>query len=333
MSNGKPKVLVLGGGFGGTETATYLAASVGEAAEITVVSKEDDFLFRPNTIYIPFGLDVKKLMFPLAPALGKKGIHFSPGTAREVNPDSKTVTVEGYHGGFESLPYDYLVIATGAGMRPSDVPGMEQFAHNPWTPAEMSRLGEGFRGLVERGKAGERTTAVFLVPPNNKCSGPLYELVFMLDTWLRSQKARDWVTISWTTFEKTFIQAFGPKMHPYMVDDFARRGIDAHNEWVVERERGGLVYGRGEVIVGVGIPVTRNLQLRYRQRVPGLAHGYGSAGAPATPFERDVEAEYRLSRFFFVTTEVTQRRILSGSASQTVGAPDLNINLKARWEY
>jgi hypothetical protein len=106
------------------------------------------------------------------------------------------------------------------------------------------------------------------------------------------------------------------------------------NEWVVERERGGLVRGEGEVIVGVGIPVTRNLQVRYRQRVPGLQREYGITGAPATPlFERDVEAEYRLNRFFLVTTELTQRRTLIGATSTPVGTPDFNINLKARWEY
>jgi hypothetical protein len=105
------------------------------------------------------------------------------------------------------------------------------------------------------------------------------------------------------------------------------------NEWVLERERGGLLYGQGEVIVGVGIPVARNLQVRYRQRLPGFSHDYGPINTATTPFERDVEAEYRLNRFIFVTTELTQRRIVSGSPNTAVGAPDFNLNLKARWEY
>jgi len=105
------------------------------------------------------------------------------------------------------------------------------------------------------------------------------------------------------------------------------------NEWVLERERGGLLTGEGDVFVGVGIPVNRNLQVRYRQRVPGLEREYGGTGKPQDPFERDVEAEYRLNRFFYITTELKQRRILTGSTGQVVGTPDFNVNLKARWEY
>lgn len=104
------------------------------------------------------------------------------------------------------------------------------------------------------------------------------------------------------------------------------------NEWVLERERGGLL-GEGDLIVGVGFPVSRNLQVRYRQRVPGMEREYGGTGKPTDPFERDVEAEYRLNRFFYISTELKQRRILTGSTGSVVGTPDFNVNLKARWEY
>jgi hypothetical protein len=105
------------------------------------------------------------------------------------------------------------------------------------------------------------------------------------------------------------------------------------NEWVLERERGGLLTGEGDLIVGVGFPVSRNLQVRYRQRVPGMEREYGGTGKPTDPFERDVEAEYRLNRFFYISTELKQRRILTGSTGSVVGTPDFNVNLKARWEY
>jgi hypothetical protein len=105
------------------------------------------------------------------------------------------------------------------------------------------------------------------------------------------------------------------------------------NEWMLERERGGLLTGEGDLIVGVGFPVSRNLQVRYRQRVPGMEREYGGTGKPTDPFERDVEAEYRLNRFFYISTELKQRRILTGSTGSVVGTPDFNVNLKARWEY
>ena len=63
---------------------------------------------------------------------------------------------------------------------------------------------------------------LFLVPPNNKCAGPLYEIVFMLETWLRRKKVRDRVKITYSTFEKSFIQAFGPRLHEVVVDRVRR---------------------------------------------------------------------------------------------------------------
>lgn len=106
------------------------------------------------------------------------------------------------------------------------------------------------------------------------------------------------------------------------------------NEWVLDREQGGLFSGQGEVIFGVGSQLTRNLTLRYRQRLPGLGRETITPQTGITPFERDIEAEYRLNRFFLISSELTQRRTISGSVTTTTsGAPDFNVNLKARWEY
>jgi sulfide:quinone oxidoreductase len=48
-------VVVLGGGFGGLEAAFYLRHRLGDRVDLTLVSDQDHFLFKPNTIYIPFG--------------------------------------------------------------------------------------------------------------------------------------------------------------------------------------------------------------------------------------------------------------------------------------
>jgi hypothetical protein len=106
------------------------------------------------------------------------------------------------------------------------------------------------------------------------------------------------------------------------------------NDWVLDREQGGLFAGQGEVILGVGSQVTRNLAVRYRQRVPGLGR---DVVTPTTgglnPFERDLEAEYRLNRFFLISSELTQRRTAVGVGTSTTAPPEFNVNLKARWEY
>jgi hypothetical protein len=111
----------------------------------------------------------------------------------------------------------------------------------------------------------------------------------------------------------------------------------AFQGWVsdveVARETGGIVRGEGDIIVGVGIPVSRNVNLRYRQAIAGTGRpGAGATQTTSGPLERDIEAEYRINRFFYFTTEMVQRRSTT-SPNAALNRPEFNVNLKARWEY
>ena len=225
----KTQVTVLGGGFAGLETAFLLKHRLHDAVDITLVSDEPDFLFRPNTIYIPFGLDADDLRIPLSMPAARQNIDLRQGRVEGIDTGAGRVQL-----GNGTVPYDYLVVATGASMRPSEIPGLEEYANTIWTPDQMSELGKELRRIVERGKSGKVSRIVFLVPPNNKCSGPLYEMVFMVETHLRREGVRDSVEIVWTTSEHNFIQAFGPKIHDVVVEEFEERKIGGHLEWVVD---------------------------------------------------------------------------------------------------
>jgi NADH dehydrogenase FAD-containing subunit len=228
-SGSQPRVVVLGGGFAGLEAAFLLHQEVGERARITVVSDQDHFLFKPNSIYVPFGLDPQKLRVPLARPLARRGIEFVADRARGIDTDARTVELEG-----QTLPYDFLVVATGSGMRPEEIPGLAEHSEGIWTPEDMLALGRAFGRLAEAGRAKQRRRVLFVVPPNNKCAGPLYEVVLMLETWLRKQRARDSVEIAWSTFESGYIQAFGPRLDELVSGEFARRGITGRTSRVVE---------------------------------------------------------------------------------------------------
>jgi hypothetical protein len=106
------------------------------------------------------------------------------------------------------------------------------------------------------------------------------------------------------------------------------------NEWAIEREQGGLLRGQGNVVMGVGTQLTQNLSLRYREAIPGLGRPVTTTntGEVGNLFQRQVEAEYRLNRFFYLNTELAQRRLGSTPSTSTTGT-DFNVNLKARWEY
>lgn len=238
----KAKILVLGGGFAGLETAFTLRARLGDRAAITLVSDKDAFLFKPNTIYIPFGADPEALKIPLALPAKRRDIELVLGAFEELDPDARTARAGG-----RTLGYDFLVLATGAGMSPEEVPGLAEHAETIWTPEEMASLGVRLGELVARARSGQRQQVLFAVPSGNKCAGPLYEIVFMLETWLRRRGVRDRVELTWTTFEQTFIQAFGPKLHEVVTAEFAARGIEGHTDWsLVAVEPGEARYANGE---------------------------------------------------------------------------------------
>ena len=231
------KIVVLGSGFGGLETAFYLRKRLGRHVDLTVVSNSEQFLFKPNTIYVPFGKPVDELKFDLAPVFDRRHIRFVNAAADAVDPAAKTVTTSR-----GPVAFDKLVIATGAAMRPSEIPGLAENANTIWSPPEMERLGVSLRALVDRVSAGAKARVLFLVPPHNMCAGPLYELVLMLDTWLRRQGVRRSIEMRYATYERSFIQAFGPRLHEMVTGEFKWRGIVGTNLAVVKAVEPGRIY-------------------------------------------------------------------------------------------
>jgi hypothetical protein len=111
-------------------------------------------------------------------------------------------------------------------------------------------------------------------------------------------------------------------------------------QWELERQQGGLFAGRGDVFVTVAHQFDPRVQVTYRQRLPGFERpGAADVGTTGTTtsidqglLERNVAAEYRINRFFYISTELAQKRPQTGNVVPTL-VPEFNVNLKARWEY
>jgi sulfide:quinone oxidoreductase len=83
--NQQPRIVVLGGGFGGLEAVFYLRKRLGRRVDLTLVSDRDEFLFKPNTIYIPFGKEPERFVFPIAPTLDHRHIKFMHARAEHID--------------------------------------------------------------------------------------------------------------------------------------------------------------------------------------------------------------------------------------------------------
>ncbi|HEY7304046.1 MAG TPA: FAD-dependent oxidoreductase [Bryobacteraceae bacterium] len=238
----RPNVVILGGGFAGLESAFYLKHKLHDNVNVTLISDRSYFLFKPNTIYIPFGEDPEKYRIYLEEPTRRKDIAFIQDQVVGVDADHRTIFLSSYE-----LPYHYLVIATGADMRPEEIPGLREHAITLWTPEEMLRLRHSYARLVEKAREKETQRLLFLIPPNNRCSGPLYEIALMTDTWLRTQGVRDRIDITWRTYEDSYIEAFGPRLNTVVAGEFEERGIHGFKGCPVGRvERDAVFFQNGD---------------------------------------------------------------------------------------
>ncbi len=125
----KPHIVILGSGFGGTYVAKKLKALVKKGEiDVTLVNKTNYFLFTPLLHEVATGsLTPSSVAEPIREIFESTGINFCQGTIQSVDLNNRHVHIKANDLHF-TLPYDYLVIATGAATNYYNIPGAEQFA-------------------------------------------------------------------------------------------------------------------------------------------------------------------------------------------------------------
>jgi NADH dehydrogenase len=126
--NARPRIVVLGGGFGGVYTALNLERLLGTSAAITIVSRDNFFLFTPMLHEVAASdIDITHLVSPLR-ALLKHATVFT-GEVVSIDCEARTVSVQhGIDAHVHRLAYDHLVVALGAVTNFFGLPGLERRA-------------------------------------------------------------------------------------------------------------------------------------------------------------------------------------------------------------
>src|SRR5689334_3368918 len=105
------KILILGGGFAGVVAAERLAEQFGDAHQITLVSRRQNFLFYPALVRLAFGkCDRSDVSFDLRKAMLNRQVNFVEAEVAHFDPIARKVTIA--HGEVEgNLSYDFLLFA------------------------------------------------------------------------------------------------------------------------------------------------------------------------------------------------------------------------------
>jgi len=191
------KIIILGGGFAGVETAIELQKQGN--FEVTLISDRDYLYLYPVSIWIPVHIkEPKQVKVPLADIQKKFPFRLIIDTVTSIKATENKVLCEK-----QTFTYDYLVVAIGADKLQHK--GINHTLSICGKPEMALEIRKKVDELVSRGKG--KIAIGFGGNPKDKSAvrgGPAFELMFNIHAYLKRKKLRN-------NFELTF---FAPMDEP-----------------------------------------------------------------------------------------------------------------------
>jgi len=217
-------VLILGGGVGGSVVATELRRFVPPEHRITVVERADRFVLGASLLRVITGeLEPEAAVRPTR-ALERHGVEVVAAQVESIDPARRRVVAGG-----RSLGADHLVIALGADLDPSAIPGLDRAGHSFYSLEGAVGLRDGLARL-ERGRLVVLTAA-----PAYKCPAAPYETAMLLEWQLRRRGVRERVSIDLYAAEPAPMGVAGPAVSAAVRSLLESKGIAYHPGHQVER--------------------------------------------------------------------------------------------------
>lgn len=175
------RVVILGGGVGGTLAANLLSKELGRDGKITVIDPSGMHIYQPGFLYVALGEANGRWLARDERKLLRKDVELIVQGAQRI--DTQNMVVELAGGG--EVPYDYLVIATGSRLVPGQIPGLIEGSEHFYDLEGALRLREELR----RFQGGRIGIGIAGIP--YKCPPAPVEFTMMIDAHLRKRGLRD----------------------------------------------------------------------------------------------------------------------------------------------
>lgn len=184
----RARVIVLGAGFGGLELASRLATDLADDVEVTLIDRNDAFVFGFAKLDVMFGrrtMDDVRLAYR---GVARGNVEFLRETVVGIDPDRKRVVTDaGTHDA------DILVVALGASLAPGATPGVVEAGHEFYSPAGADAARHALAGF----HGG--SVVIGVLGGFFKCPPAPYETAFLLHDHLTRRGLRDTTSITLVT--------------------------------------------------------------------------------------------------------------------------------------
>lgn len=210
MDSRGSRIVIIGGGWGGLFTALDLAGS--GAGEVTLISREDHFLFTPMLYEYMSGEVEAWHIAPYYRELLDEQARFIHGEVTNIDLQAREVTIAGR---VRRLAYDVLVLAVGSATNYAGVEGAEAYALPFRTIADADAL------------RGRMIEALDRIPPDTA-----------------PQDARRLATFTVVGAGASGVEV-ATKMADLLRDAFARRGLQGEPRVII-------VEGQDQIVPGMG---------------------------------------------------------------------------------
>jgi sulfide:quinone oxidoreductase len=267
------RIVILGGGTGGTMMANRLRRSYpAEEAEIAVVDRDDRHVYQPGLLFVPFGLtDAEDIVRSRRRQL-RDGIDFHRTEVDRVDLGADSVHLENG----ATLPYDVLIVATGSRLQPEETegltgPGWREKVFTFYTLDGAAGLAEALRDF----DAGRVVVNCIDLPI--KCPVAPLEFAFLADWYFHDCGVRDDVQLTFVTpLDAAFTKPIAAehlagllqRKNVELVSDFATGEVDGKGGRLVS-------YDDREVPFDLLVTIPLHGGAAYVDRSPGLGDDLG----------------------------------------------------------
>ena len=186
------RILIVGGGMGGTILANNLARRLRNEvrsgkARITLLSASERHMYQPGLLYLAIGRMTPDELYRDQASLLEQGIEFHVDPVEEFRLDNNEVKTKSG----KVYGYDVIAIATGSRPTPEEIPGLAESAELFYTEESAVKMFNRLR----RFEGGKVLVAVG-VP--HKCPMAPLEITFMLYDYFKQRGILDKVKLHYT---------------------------------------------------------------------------------------------------------------------------------------